>query len=194
MTLFGSNLGRRLVNGNRTSTVAIDGRPCVVPSPANWTDTSVFCVAPVGVSTDAMVQIDVGGQALSSSNLAHYVPPTVSVFAPRVVDTAGGVVMTIFGTDFASGSDCSVSVLLRRTSPTLTTMTCAGGRQRRCVTARGRGRWTLTAHRSSGRHRCLPEASLRRTRRCWFDAHAPTRSPAQSSAAPRRCCQRTSTS
>ena len=124
VTLFGANFGDNLINAGSVSTVTIDSRPCAVPSPANWTDTSVYCVAPAGVSTDALVVVDAGGQTALARGLVHFLPPTVFEFAPRVVDTTGGAVMTVSGTNFSYGADMNVSVELRRAVPTQVRWPC----------------------------------------------------------------------
>ena len=132
--LNGVNFGNQPVTGRFVSSITIDNRPCVVPVTVNWTDTALSCVTPGGASADAMLAVIVGGSVFRSSSMVRYAAPVVVDSTPRLVDTAGGSLLTLTVTNVTWGDGLAVSVLLRRfatqswvcrvVSANATTVTC----------------------------------------------------------------------
>ena len=99
------------------STVTVGGRPCViVANETTWQDDAITCISPVGVSENASVTVMVAGLVSAQTVDAHYHGPTVTSMAPIFVGTAGGDVLVINGTDFATRRDSGtdVAVVLSR--------------------------------------------------------------------------------
>ena len=110
VTLFGSNFGAA---GAATPVVSIDGRLCVIHPTELRSDGSVTCVAPVGVSSDAVVIMTVDGLPSTRRSTFHlqYEAPSVTDVTPLTASTNGGSMLLVRGV-FSAAPTLSVSVRL----------------------------------------------------------------------------------
>ncbi len=111
LTLFGRNFGWR---GMTQGSVTVGSRPCAVVA---WNDTEVKCLAPVGVMSQAAVEMVSSGIPSTDANnppsvFVRYDAPAVYGAAPLLWNSTGGGVLTVVGRDF--GVPFPVTVWLHR--------------------------------------------------------------------------------
>ncbi len=103
LTIDGANFGAM---GIFDATVTVGGVSCPVTSA---THTTIVCTAPPGVGVDLPVIVTLAGQS-SAPALFDHLPPAITSIAPDNGPMAGGVVLTLTGTNFgAAGATVTVA-------------------------------------------------------------------------------------
>ena len=106
------------------TTVTIDGLPAPIMS-INASGTQIVVTAPPGPGTGSAVVVNVGGQTNPTSSIAtfKYDAPTLSSLTPSHGPLAGGTVITLVGTGFATtaqGNSVTIGGLpAQRCSPSM---------------------------------------------------------------------------
>lgn len=98
LTILGSNFGT-------SGTVTLGGTTCIASS---WSHNSIICTNPAGEGIGKTLQVTVGAQTASATNKFNYDPPFITSVSPNPGPTAGGVSLTIYGSNF--GLDPSVTL------------------------------------------------------------------------------------
>lgn len=107
LTLIGNNFGT-------TSTVMVGERSCPVTVPGN---TFMQCFLPAGEGTDLPVVVTASGQSSDGSVKFSYSAPVISGISPPTMNTNGGTVITLTGSNFGlaptvtvQGGNCPVGM------------------------------------------------------------------------------------
>jgi len=98
-----------------SGTIRINGNICT-QVPGSYSHTSAKCVVPPGGGTDLVVSLVSGNQEATQTGTFSYNPPMATEVQPQNGPTAGGIPITILGSNFAldgtvtvGGAPCDLS-------------------------------------------------------------------------------------
>ena len=94
ITITGNNFGRDPL-------VTIGGMNCVIPT-GGVSSNQIICLSPVGQGIQQALTVRVAGQKSNPPLTLDYYPPGITSVSPATADTAGGTLITLFGTNFGT--------------------------------------------------------------------------------------------
>jgi hypothetical protein len=100
LTVVGANFGP----SSGAGVVLVGAHPCA-PLVGVWNHTFIQCVAPPGVGSATAVRVVVAGQTQAAQWHLDYFPPVLESVAPNVLNTTGGISLTLSGRRFSVDDD-----------------------------------------------------------------------------------------